>query len=104
MAKEDIKRYSLDELRELREAGKSKTRPDAPEGPELGADFWDNAQIVFPAVEGKQPVKLRIDRDVLAFFKAEGKGYQTRINAVLKAYVEARKKKLTMKPKENEPA
>ncbi len=94
MAKENIRQYSLGELRQLHKAGKTKTRPDAPEGPELDEAFWDNAQIVFPAVEGKEPVKLRIDRDVLAFFKAQGKGYQTRMNAVLRAYYEAQKKKL----------
>ena len=94
MAKEDIRQYSLDELRKLNEAGQfSMTRPDAPEY-ELDDSFWDNAQIVFPAVEGKEPVKLRIDRDVLSFFKSQGKGYQTRMNAVLKGYVEAQKKKL----------
>jgi uncharacterized protein (DUF4415 family) len=36
-------------------------------------------------------ISLRVAPDVLAFFKAEGKGYQTRINAVLRAYVEHEK-------------
>ncbi|MGL4296346.1 MAG: BrnA antitoxin family protein [Aestuariivirga sp.] len=35
-------------------------------------------------------MSLRIDPDVLAFFKASGKGYQTRMNAVLRAYMEHR--------------
>jgi uncharacterized protein (DUF4415 family) len=39
----------------------------------------------------KQPVKLRIDADVLAWFRATGKGYQTRMNNVLRAFVETRK-------------
>ncbi len=87
MAKEDIRQYSRDELRKLNAEGKfTKTRPNAPEY-ELDESFWDNAKIVFPATEGKDPVKLRIDRDVLAFFRSQGKGYQTRMNAVLKAYV-----------------
>ena len=100
MAKENIKQYSLDELRK-RNAEKDyvPTRPDAPEH-ELDAEFWENAHIVFPAVEGKEPVKLRIDREILAFFRSQGKGYQTRINAVLRAYVEARKKALTAKEEE----
>ncbi len=94
MAKKNITQYSQEELRKLNAEGDfSKTRPDAPEY-ELDDSFWDNAQIVFPLVEGKEPVKLRIDRDVLAFFKAQGKGYQTRMNAVLRAYYEAQKKKL----------
>ncbi|MBM4285464.1 MAG: BrnA antitoxin family protein [Deltaproteobacteria bacterium] len=33
---------------------------------------------------------IRLDRDVLAWFKAQGKGYQSRINSVLRAYKEAR--------------
>jgi uncharacterized protein (DUF4415 family) len=39
----------------------------------------------------KQPVKLRIDADVLAWFRATGKGYQTRMNNVLRTFVESRK-------------
>jgi uncharacterized protein (DUF4415 family) len=38
---------------------------------------------------GKRQVTLRIDEDVLDWFKAGGKGYQTRINALLRAYMEA---------------
>ena len=37
----------------------------------------------------KQPVTIRLDADVLAFFKSKGKGYQTVINTVLKRYVQA---------------
>ena len=93
MAREDIKQYSLDELKTLNKDRQfTKTRPDAPEY-ELDDEFWNNAHIVFPAVEGKDAVKLRIDRDVLAFFRAQGKGYQTRMNAVLRAYVESQKRK-----------
>ena len=39
--------------------------------------------------QNKQQVTLRLDRDVLAFFKKTGKGYQTRLNAVLRTYMEA---------------
>ena len=38
---------------------------------------------------GKKPVALRLDVDVLDWMKAQGKGYQSRINAVLRAYYEA---------------
>ena len=41
-------------------------------------------------------MSLRVDPDVVAFFKAGGKGYQTRMNAVLRAYVQH---KLAAKPK-----
>ncbi len=40
---------------------------------------------------GKASVHLRIDSDVLEWFKAQGKGHLTRRNAVLRSYVEARK-------------
>ena len=43
--------------------------------------------------EGKEPVTLRLDRDILAWFRQRGRGYQTRINAVLRAFVEAQKQK-----------
>ncbi len=55
--------------------------------PELDADFWNNAEIVQP--DTTQPVTLRIKKSVLEYFKAGGKGYQTRINAVLESYVKA---------------
>jgi uncharacterized protein (DUF4415 family) len=40
---------------------------------------------------GKTSVHLRLDSDVVEWFKANGKGHLTRMNAVLKAYVEAQK-------------
>lgn len=51
---------------------------------------WASARVVTP--EPKQMISLRLDPDILAFFKAEGRGYQTRINAVLRAYMEAQKR------------
>jgi hypothetical protein len=51
------------------------------------ADWTKNVTLPAP----KPPISIRLDADVLAFFKARGKGYQTHINAVLKAYVEAQK-------------
>lgn len=47
---------------------------------------WSKAKLYFP--QGKQPMSLRIDTDVFAFFKGQGRGYQTRINAVLRAYMD----------------
>lgn len=40
-------------------------------------------------VSGKTSISLRVDADVLAWFKARGPGYQTRINAVLRAFKDA---------------
>lgn len=48
---------------------------------------WSSVMVGLP--EPKATVNMRIDRDVLEFFKQGGKGYQTRINAVLRAYKEA---------------
>ena len=59
--------------------------------PELDADFWNNAEIVQP--DTTQPVTLRVKKSVLEYFKAGGKGYQTRINAVLESYVKAHQSK-----------
>jgi len=53
----------------------------------LGKEFWKNA--VVKRAEPKAQVTIRLDREVLDWFKAQGKGYQSRINAVLRAYKEA---------------
>ncbi len=45
----------------------------------------NSLQIVMP--KAKQPISLRVDPDVLSYFKSMGKGYQTRMNAVLRAYM-----------------
>lgn len=58
--------------------------------PELDDEFWKNAVVVYP--DGTTPVTLRVKTAVLEAFKAGGKGYQTRMNAVLEAYVRATKK------------
>ena len=49
---------------------------------------WANARVVWP--RGKSPVTLRLDNDVLEWFRQRGRGYQTRINAVLRAFIEAK--------------
>jgi len=88
MEKEDIKRYSLAELKDRRKRSLTKTRKDAPEI-ELDEDFWKNARVVMPDERGKSLVSLRIDKDVLEWFKTQGKGHLSRMNAVLRAYMES---------------
>ena len=61
---------------------------DVSDNPELDEQFFREA-IWWPAP--KQQITLRLDPDVLAFFRKGGRGYQTTINAVLRKYVEARK-------------
>ncbi|MGH9893766.1 MAG: BrnA antitoxin family protein [bacterium] len=65
---------------ERRAAGDPDTRLTTPA-------FWRNARLVLPAGTGKDVVTLRLDRDVLKWFKGRGRGYQTRINAILRAYM-----------------
>ena len=52
---------------------------------------WDNAKVLLP--ENKQQITLRLDPEVIRFFKRTGKGYQSRMSAVLRSYVEAKGKR-----------
>lgn len=52
----------------------------------LPDDFWDHAKLVMPIL--KQPISLRVDEDVLAWFRSTGPRYQTRMNAVLRSYMQ----------------
>jgi len=56
--------------------------------PALDEEFFRNAQIRLPV--RKQHVSMRLDSEVVDWFRKQGRGYQTRINAVLSAYVRAR--------------
>jgi uncharacterized protein (DUF4415 family) len=49
---------------------------------------WANATVDLP--QPKAVLNMRIDREVLDYFRRTGKGYQSRINAVLRSYVERR--------------
>eukprot|EP00611_Tribonema_gayanum_P011616 TRINITY_DN21922_c0_g1_i1.p1 TRINITY_DN21922_c0_g1~~TRINITY_DN21922_c0_g1_i1.p1 ORF type:complete len:115 (+),score=21.20 TRINITY_DN21922_c0_g1_i1:54-398(+) len=64
-----------------------------PEAPERPAAWWKSAKLVMPAK--KEQVSLRIDPDVMAFFRESGQGYQSRINAVLRAFMNENKSGLT---------
>jgi len=55
--------------------------------PELDETFWKNAKLVVPP--GKKQLTVRLDTDVLEWLKGQGKGYQSRINAILRSYYEA---------------
>ena len=57
--------------------------------PELDETFWRQAEIIEPDLT--QQITLRVKRSVLAYFRAPGKGYQTRINRVLESYVRAQR-------------
>ena len=56
--------------------------------PPLDEQFFKKTVITLP--QKKDSITLRIDHDVLEYFKHQGKGYQTLINAILKVYVYAK--------------
>lgn len=91
MTNKDIKSASLAEIRRMKERGETRSRSDAPAGPELDADFWDNAEIV--TSEPKRSVHLRVDAEVFDWFKSQGPKHLTRMNAVLRSYYEAQRKR-----------
>jgi uncharacterized protein (DUF4415 family) len=80
-------RANLAHLRSMSEAEIERTSP--PELANLPEDFWDDAVVVEPA--SKQAISLRVDRDVLDWFKHTGPRYQSRINAVLRTYMTHRR-------------
>ncbi|MGH2532668.1 MAG: BrnA antitoxin family protein [Thermomicrobiales bacterium] len=99
---EHIVRYTAEELDEMLRRGESQTdwaRLDAMTEEELEASIdhdeegevdWSTIQVGIPGP--KQQLTVRFDQDVIDWFKAQGRGYQTRMNAVLRSYVEARKR------------
>jgi uncharacterized protein (DUF4415 family) len=99
MSEERIVRYTLEEVRKLKgktdwawlEAQEAAGIEPELDEEEIGIEWdWDSAVMVDGL--NKKAISLRVDPDVLAFFKEGGAGYQTRINAVLRAYVKAQKK------------
>jgi uncharacterized protein (DUF4415 family) len=55
----------------------------------LASDGW--VDVVVPEQSRKKLISLRVDPEVLDFFKSQGPGYQTRMNAVLTAYMQVKK-------------
>jgi len=55
--------------------------------PRLGRSFWKAARLTMP--EPKDRLTIRIDHDVVQWLKQQGSGYQTRINAILRSYMDA---------------
>jgi uncharacterized protein (DUF4415 family) len=68
---------------------------DLSETPELTPEMFARAIVRrgLKPVLAKTQLTLRIDRDVLAWYKKQGPGYQTRINALLRAYMQEHRKK-----------
>ena len=101
MSSERIVRYTIEELQDLRQIEDrtdwARLRAEEAAGlepeldeEEIGIEWdWDNVKLVIPPI--KKAVSVRLDQDVIEFFKAQGPGYQTRMNAVLQAYMQVKK-------------
>lgn len=100
-----IMRYTADELEAMRRRGESKTDVAyvaalTEEELEASIDFeeegeidWSTARSGLPDLPGlRSSTNVRLDRDVVDWFKMQGDDYQTRINAVLRGYVEAQQR------------
>ena len=101
---ENIARFSADKVRRKIARGESKTdwkRVDAMSQAEverladkdeglLPAGWESTVMVGLPPA--KQDIHIRLDGDILDWFKARGRGYQTRINAVLRAFVQTRQR------------
>lgn len=62
-----------------------------PDAQPTDAAFWKDAVLLGPGT--KDLLSLRIDNDIVKWFKSKGPGYQTRMNAVLRSYMEAKRRK-----------
>jgi len=66
-------------------------RTSPPELADLPDNFWSEAEVV--AVPSKEAISLRVDEDVLSWFREGGPRYQSRMNAVLRSYVQSMKRR-----------
>ena len=103
--KERIVRYSAEEVAAMIARGEDKTDwarvkampqeeverlADEEDGPL--PEGWESTIVIGGFPQRKRDVHIRLDADVLHWFRAQGKGYQTRINADLRALVDARRR------------
>lgn len=99
MKKENIVQTKADDLPEATKTdwqrldAMTDAEIDTSDIPELDEEWFKNAKVTLP--QKKKAISLRVDWEVLEWFKAnsKGRGYQTLINAVLKAYVKAQKER-----------
>ncbi|MGH9565671.1 MAG: BrnA antitoxin family protein [Candidatus Angelobacter sp.] len=88
-------RAKIAKLRRLTDAEIARSSPE--ELRDLPKDFWDDAVPVLPGT--KVPISLRVDADVLEFFRESGPRYQSRMNAVLRSYMERTSASPSKRPK-----
>lgn len=89
MSKSTISNKSLTDWERLDVMGDDGI--DLSEIPELTPEMFAKAVVRrgLKSKENKAQVTIRVDQDVLTWFKSQGSGYQTRINSLLRAYMEA---------------
>jgi uncharacterized protein (DUF4415 family) len=100
---ERLSQYTIEELEQKRSRGEDRTdwrRIDRLSEAELRAAIdaadegefdWSKVEVGMPT--SKQQLTVRFDLDVINWFRAQGAGYQTKMNQVLRSYVEAHRKK-----------
>lgn len=87
MSTSTIPEKRLNELKKLSKMPEEKI--DYSDIPELDKNFWENVEIEFPKT--KKLVSIRLDSDLVFWYKSRFTEYQTAINAILKAYMNAHK-------------
>ena len=90
--KERYTRVSPEQLMRMYERGELKATPDDAPTFDLPDEFFEKAVRVESPL-AKRSVHLRLDSDVFDWFKAQGPGHLTRMNAVLKAYAETQRER-----------
>lgn len=86
------RRKSLTDWERLRRMTDAEIEASIKNDPDWSDDWnWGEAVLVIPPK--KKAISIRVDEDVLDYFKNEGAGYQRRINAVLRSYMEQKKNK-----------
>lgn len=106
----NIATYSDEELKKARREGKSKTdwdriksmpakerkkaREEDPDvAPTPRPDEWDD--LIVSVTPPKEPLYMRVDAEVLAWYRSQGRGFQGTINAVLRSYMQAQQRKFS---------
>ena len=87
MEKENIKQYSMEQIKALINDGDYVPIPDDAPEYEVDPSFWENAKIVMP--KAKKSVHLKLEDEIFKWFKSQGAGHITKMQAILKSYYQA---------------
>jgi uncharacterized protein (DUF4415 family) len=84
-------RSDLDKLRRLTDEEIEASIANDPDWEEFKDIDWSKAVVIIPPK--KKAISIRVDEDVLDYFKKQGAGYQRRMNAVLRSYMQQKRRK-----------